>query len=161
MPLDTNLGTSCRALAARMVSRRTVVQGLAAGAVVGCTDGGGLQGEALPGAADVVSQVDGLLTTDDSGGHIKSVDEPHLHLLRRISFGPTPESLERLKAMGQTAYVEEQLTLRDDAVELDVQTRYPLTQSPSQTIYATTVIGGQPYWLHTRQYGWPPMTVVA
>lgn len=152
MPLDTNLGTSCRALAARMVSRRTVVQGLAAGAVVGCTDGGGLQGEALPGAADVVSQVDGLLTTDDSGGHIQSVDEPHLHLLRRISFGPTPESLERLKAMGQTAYVEEQLTLRDDAVELDVQTRYPLTQSPSQTIYATTVIGGQPYWLHTRQY---------
>lgn len=152
MQLKTDLGTSCRAVADRVVSRRTVVQGLAAGAVVGCSDGPPMTADGALTPAQLSETVGGVLTTDDTDGHIQSVDEADLHLLRRISFGPTLDAVERLKAMGHTAYIEEQLAMRDDAIELDVLARYPLTANTPQAIYATTVIGGQPYWLHTRQY---------
>ena len=36
-------------------------------------------------------------------------DDPDLHVLRRLTFGPTPESLAHIQTIGRDAFIEEQL----------------------------------------------------
>src|ERR687893_186956 len=39
----------------------------------------------------------------------KAATEPHLHLLRRATFGPTPESMAEIEALGASAWLDRQL----------------------------------------------------
>lgn len=58
-----------------------------------------------------------------------------LHLLRRISFGPTLQELERVRRIGRTAYVDEQLEALDLPTELIVSTQYPLINTGSTAAF--------------------------
>lgn len=67
--------------------------------------------------------------------------DPDLHLLRRISFGPTPTSLARVRAIGRTAYIEEQLADRDAFTGTLAAAQYPLINTFGATTLLTTVNG--------------------
>lgn len=67
--------------------------------------------------------------------------DPALHLLRRTSFGPTPEALARVRQVGAAAYLEEQLAASDGQTETMVQALYPLTNTSGTLTYATTGAG--------------------
>ena len=54
--------------------------------------------------------------------------DPAVHLLRRLSFGPTRAELERVRAMGITDWIEEQLhpeNIDDSALDLRLAIAYP------------------------------------
>ena len=66
-----------------------------------------------------------------------SVGDPDLHLLSRLSWGVLPEDLERLKAVGQEAYLNEQLnpeTLDDPEADTRMA-RHPILSMDRRTIY--------------------------
>ncbi len=67
----------------------------------------------------------------NSLGESVSVDvAPEIHLLKRCSFGLTPESVARIRQIGRAAYIEEQLNWQafdDSAVNNHVQTQHPQT----------------------------------
>ena len=67
--------------------------------------------------------------------------DPALHLLRRTSFGPTPEALARVRQIGAAAYLEEQFAASDGQTELMVQALYPLTNSSGTLTYLSTGAG--------------------
>lgn len=104
-------------------TRREFLQGTAALALWGSL------------AADLAKQADAATPSDIAG------DDPDLHLLRRISFGPTLESLARIRSIGAEAYLEEQLSLRDTETETDVALRYPLTTLDAAGIYSSSGAG--------------------
>ncbi len=61
-----------------------------------------------------------------------------LHLLNRISYGARPEELERLKAIGHEAYLDEQLQL-DSLDDSEAERRlslHPLLEMDRKTIYS-------------------------
>lgn len=66
-------------------------------------------------------------------------DNPDLHLLRRISFGPVAQELARLRSMGRQAYIEEQLAARDDG--LTATAFYPLIAADAASLYLSTGAG--------------------
>lgn len=68
-------------------------------------------------------------------------NDPDLHFLRRTSFGPTLDELARVRSLGQSAYLEEQLSLRDAETETDVALRYPLTTQDAAGIYLSSGAG--------------------
>jgi uncharacterized protein (DUF1800 family) len=43
------------------------------------------------------------------GGRVQTNDSQVVHLLNRVTFGPSPGDIERVKAMGTQAFIEEQL----------------------------------------------------
>jgi uncharacterized protein (DUF1800 family) len=73
------------------------------------------------------------------------VRNPQLHLLRRLTFGPTPASLAEIRAMGTTAWLNAQLapaTINDSVCDGYV-TRFPrLTKTIPQIRQDTTVSDG-------------------
>ena len=93
------------------VSRRAVVGGAAAGAVAA------LIPVATAGAATrpvPARSQPGLVRRRPRSGTISSRDgylsrDPDLHLLRRLTFGPTPASIAEIKRLGATAWFERQL----------------------------------------------------
>lgn len=64
-----------------------------------------------------------------------------LHLLRRISFGPTPASLARVRDIGRAAYIEEQLGASDLLAETLTAALYPLINTTGSAIYLSTGAG--------------------
>lgn len=105
------------------IKRRTFLQGFAYTALYG-----GL-------AADLFKSAEALQPAEIAG------PDAALHLLRRISFGPTAATLARARAMGHAAYVEEQLAATDGQTETTAQALYPLITLSSTSIYATTGAG--------------------
>lgn len=67
--------------------------------------------------------------------------DPDLHLLRRISFGPTVQELERVRSIGRAAYVEEQLAENDVATDLAALALYPRVATGGSAIYLSTLVG--------------------
>ncbi|WP_162932453.1 DUF1800 domain-containing protein [Solimonas sp. K1W22B-7] len=67
-----------------------------------------------------------------------------LHLLRRISFGPTDTALARVRRIGRAAYIEEQLGARDAATGLLAAALYPRIDTAGSGIYLTSLTGGNP-----------------
>lgn len=70
--------------------------------------------------------------------------DPDLHLLRRISFGPTDTALARVRKIGRAAYIEEQLTARDLPTGLLAAALYPRIDTAGAGIYLTSLTGGNP-----------------
>lgn len=106
-----------------MMKRRTVLQGLGYAALYG-----GL-------LADFAKQAAAMAPSEIAGG------DAALHLLRRISFGPTAATLARVRQIGTTAYIEEQLAASDGQTETTAQALYPLINLSSSAVYATTGAG--------------------
>jgi len=102
------------------VNRRTVLQGMAYAGLYG-----GL-------AADVFRAAQALEPDEIAGS------DAELHLLRRISFGPTAATLARARAIGRTAYIEEQLVATDGQTGTTAQALYPLITLSSTSLFATT-----------------------
>jgi len=67
-----------------------------------------------------------------------------LHLLRRISFGPTDTALARVRRIGRAAYIEEQLAARDLPTGLLAAALYPRIDTAGAGIYLTSLTGGNP-----------------
>jgi len=99
-------------------SRRELLRTAGALAVVGA--GAGVpQVLATTSAAAATSKPGPLVATD-----------PDLHLLRRLTFGPTPQSVAELKRMGRKKWLDHQLapaTIDDSACTDLIATRYPQT----------------------------------
>lgn len=70
--------------------------------------------------------------------------DPDLHLLRRISFGPTDTALARVRKIGRAAYIDEQLAARDLPTGLLAATLYPRIDTAGTGIYLTSLTGGNP-----------------
>lgn len=68
-------------------------------------------------------------------------DAQDVHLLRRISFGPTLQELDQLKRLGRRDYIEQQLQIRDNGVQLQAAALYPSILLSSQAIYLQTLSG--------------------
>lgn len=68
-------------------------------------------------------------------------DDPDLHLLRRISFGPVAQELAKVRSMGRTAYLEEQFTLVDGVTDVATNALYPLIAGNALTIYTSSSAG--------------------
>lgn len=68
-------------------------------------------------------------------------DDADLHLLRRISFGPTLQELERLRRIGRAAYVQEQLDATDPQTEVLAATLYPLINASGTAIFVSAAAG--------------------
>ncbi|MDP9139788.1 MAG: DUF1800 domain-containing protein [Pseudomonadota bacterium] len=64
-----------------------------------------------------------------------------LHLLRRISFGPTAATLVRVRGIGRSAYIDEQLATTDAFSDLTAKTLYPLINTKGASIYLSTLSG--------------------
>lgn len=105
------------------MKRRTFLQGVAYTALYG-----GL-------AADLFKAAEALQPAEIAGG------DAELHLLRRVSFGPTAATLARAKAIGRAAYIEEQLAATDGQTETTAQALFPLINLSSSSLYATTGAG--------------------
>jgi uncharacterized protein (DUF1800 family) len=75
------------------LSRRTVLQGAGAVGLAGLLDGAGVL------AAETAEAAVPLPLSAD----------PALHLARRLTFGPTPGLLSRIRAIGTTRWLEEQM----------------------------------------------------
>lgn len=105
------------------VSRRRFLQGTAA-----LTMTGGL-------LTDLLKTAHALEPAEVAGS------DPDLHFLRRISFAPTPQELQKVRDMGRDAYLQEQLTLQDSATELDVTLRYPLVAGNALTTFVGSAAG--------------------
>jgi hypothetical protein len=103
-----------------IMQRRTFLQGLGYAALYGGV------------LADLMRRAEAMAPAEIAGG------DAELHLLRRISFGPTAETLARVRQIGATAYVEEQLAASDSQAELMAQTLYPLINATSTLAYAST-----------------------
>jgi uncharacterized protein (DUF1800 family) len=73
-------------------------------------------------------------------GKIASSD-PDVHLLRRISFGPTVQELARVRKIGRAAYIDEQLTATDLGANLGAAALYPRINTAGGLIYTTTALG--------------------
>ena len=67
--------------------------------------------------------------------------DPDLHLLRRLSFGPTNAELTRVRSIGRAAYVEEQLKASDLGADLGATALYPLIATTGPAIFASTAAG--------------------
>ena len=66
-----------------------------------------------------------------------ALTDPDIHLLNRLTYGPRPEELARLKAIGAEAFLDEQLEpySLDDA-EADAQlAQYPILEMDRHTVY--------------------------
>lgn len=68
-------------------------------------------------------------------------DDADLHLLRRISFGPTMQELERLRRVGRGAYIEEQLDAVDLQTEALAALLYPLVNVGGPALFLGSVAG--------------------
>lgn len=66
-------------------------------------------------------------------------EDPDLHLLRRISFGPVAQELARVREIGREAFIEEQLAAVDDG--LTTTALYPLIASDATALYLSTGSG--------------------
>ena len=80
-------------------------------------------------------------TTDSSAGWDRPLieDRRALHLLSRITFGPRPGDLEKVRAMGTRAFLERQLhpeRIDDSAVEARVAVLPTLSMTPSELVEA-------------------------
>ncbi|MCB0026769.1 MAG: DUF1800 domain-containing protein [Anaerolineales bacterium] len=67
-----------------------------------------------------------------------SADDPILHLLNRISWGPLPDELAHARAIGAAAYLDEQLNpegIDDSAAEARLRQRTPLWYVDRRDIY--------------------------
>ena len=64
-----------------------------------------------------------------------------VHLLRRISFGPTVAELARLRSLGAAAYIEEQLAQSDGHTETMAVALYPRIALDAVGLYASTGAG--------------------
>lgn len=67
--------------------------------------------------------------------------DPDLHLLRRISFGPTAQELARVRQIGRSAYIDEQLGASDAATDLTVAALYPLTSLDPTGLFVSSGSG--------------------
>lgn len=105
------------------VKRRTLLQGAGYAALYG-----GLLG-------DLFQAAHAMTPAEVVGGDLD------LHLLRRISFGPTAAELGRVRSMGRTAYIEDQLGRVDSDVELQALALYPRIAMNAVEIYASTGAG--------------------
>ncbi len=105
------------------MKRRTFLQGFAYTALYGSL------------AVDVFNTAQAMQPAEIAGG------DPDLHLLRRVSFGPTVAELARVKAVGRTAYIEEQLVASDGQTELLTTALYPLINTGGVGAYLSTGIG--------------------
>ena len=105
------------------MKRRTFLQGFAYTALYGSL------------AVDVFTAAQAMEAAEIAGSDLE------LHLLRRISFGPTVAELARVKAIGRAAYIEEQLAASDSQTELLTTTLYPLINSGGSTAYLSTGAG--------------------
>ncbi|HUP93045.1 MAG TPA: DUF1800 domain-containing protein [Solimonas sp.] len=68
-------------------------------------------------------------------------ENPDLHLLRRISFGPVAQELARVREIGRAAYIDEQLALVDDPSDLTAAALYPHIVANAAAIYADSGAG--------------------
>jgi uncharacterized protein (DUF1800 family) len=80
-------------------------------------------------------------TTDSAAGWDRPLAEDRraLHLLSRITFGPRPGDLEKVRAVGARAFVERQLhpeRIDDSAVEARVAALPTLSMTPSELVEA-------------------------
>jgi len=105
------------------MKRRTVLQGFAYTALYGSL------------AVDVFTAAEALQPVEIAGR------DPDLHLLRRISFGPTVAELSRVRRIGQAAYIEEQLAASDGQTELLTSALYPLINISGASAYLSTGAG--------------------
>ena len=105
------------------MKRRTVLQGFAYTALYGSL------------AMDVFTAAEAMEPAEIAG------NDPDLHLLRRVSFGPTVAELARVKAIGRTAYIEEQLAASDGQTELLTTALYPLINTGGASAYLSTGVG--------------------
>lgn len=105
------------------IKRRTFLQGMAYTAAYGSL------------LADVFRQAVALSPAEVAGA------DADLHLLRRISFGPTAAELARVKILGRAAFIEEQLQAGDDQAEMQAAVLYPLINTGGSTAYASTGAG--------------------
>jgi|GEM_PF-260311 len=105
------------------MKRRTFLQGIAYTALYGSL------------AADVFNAAQALEPAEIAGS------DPDLHLLRRISFGPTMAELARVKSMGREAFIEAQLAASDGQTDTLTAALYPLINTGGATAYATTGAG--------------------
>jgi uncharacterized protein (DUF1800 family) len=68
-------------------------------------------------------------------------EDPDLHLLRRISFGPIAQELAQVRALGRAAYLEQQLAATDSGADLNATALYPLIAGDALTLYTSTGAG--------------------
>lgn len=85
--------------------------------------------------ADLAQSAQAMAPAEIAGNDID------LHLLRRVSFGPTAASLARVRSVGRTAYIEEQLAASDGQTELLAQVLHPLINASGTVTYASTGAG--------------------
>ena len=85
--------------------------------------------------ADLAQSAQALEPAETAGS------DPGLHLLRRVSFGPTAASLARVREIGTAAYIEEQLAASDGVTEALTAALYPLINTAGASIYLSTGAG--------------------
>lgn len=68
-------------------------------------------------------------------------DDLDLHLLRRVSFGPTAAELSKVRELGRSAYIDQLLSTRDSGVHAWAVALFPRILEPVQLTYLTTGTG--------------------
>lgn len=67
--------------------------------------------------------------------------DPDLHLLRRISFGPVKQELERVRQIGRNAYIDEQLSANDAFTDLKAGAFWTYTMLDANTLFTASAGG--------------------
>ncbi len=110
-----------------MSTRRDFIRGSGAALALGLTACGGVGSSAKADAENNDGTV-ALNSTPEVGVSPMRAASSELHLLKRASWGPTPEALLQLSEMGAKAWLDEQLSLpaaTDADVEAEVNFRWP------------------------------------
>lgn len=86
-------------------------------------------------AADLFRSAQALEPAEIAGG------DADLHLLRRISFGPTPATLAQVRSLGRSAYIEQQLVASDGQTDTLAAALHPLINASGPVIFLGSVSG--------------------
>ena len=73
-------------------------------------------------------------------GRASAITDPDIHLLNRISYGPRPDEVDRLREIGAQAYLDEQLdpeSIADDEAEDRIR-RLPILEMDRRTLHSLT-----------------------
>ncbi|WP_231956795.1 MULTISPECIES: DUF1800 domain-containing protein [unclassified Actinoplanes] len=140
-------------VAEQTLNRRTAIGGaVAAGAAAALTTGTPALASSTAGPGLRTAVEPGVVIEDPGVAGLLPAD-PLLHLLRRATFGPGPESIAEIRRLGATAWLDRQLDPGsiDDPVADELISRLPLCGLSITDIHARVTAG------QLKLHDWTPM----